>query len=135
MILTARGYAVATNGFRAIITSRNSDSYSGFVRNCLQSTELSALLRKLPVVVGELEDGLSLLGRHLPGDHRTLFTPTQAGVSMPLSRLGTPAIALPAASIDLVKGSPQEMLMAEDLPEQLAVVGEEGQQLSLGKRA
>jgi hypothetical protein len=54
---------------------------------------------------------------------------------MSLLRLGTPAISLPAASIDLVKGSPQEMLMAEDLPEQAAVVREEGQQFSLEKKA
>jgi hypothetical protein len=54
---------------------------------------------------------------------------------MPLSRLGTPAIALPATSVDLVKGSPQEMLMAEDLPEQATVVSQEGQQLSLEKKA
>jgi hypothetical protein len=100
-----------------------------------QSTELSPLLTKLPVVVGELQDGLSLLGRHPPGDHRALLTPSQARVSMSLTRLGTPAVALPAARIDLVKGPPQEVLMAEDLPEQAAVVGEEGEQLSLEKRA
>jgi hypothetical protein len=48
---------------------------------------------------------------------------------MPLAGLGTPAVALPTASRNLMEGSAQDGLKAEKLFKQAAVISEEGEQL------
>ena len=66
---------------------------------------------------------------NLARDERSLLTPSQTGVRMPVAGLGTPAVALPTASRNLMEGSAQNGLKAEKFFKQGGVIGEEGEQL------
>lgn len=54
---------------------------------------------------------------------------------MALGGGGTPAIALPATGMHLVKGSTQDERITQELREQIAVLAQEGQDFLPGKRA
>src|SRR5262245_33593687 len=94
-----------------------------------QSRELASLSADAPIVLGELDDVFDLRRRDLARDEGSLLAPSQTRVRVPVAGLGTPAVALPTASPNLMKGSAQDGLKPEKLFEQAAVIGQESEQL------